>query len=166
MSAWRDPGSYRVANDLLTYLFCRCAYRGLDATFDEKTERMTNEEKLVKMILDDLRSDDEAELEKALGRIILYVSRGEMAKKQNLFFIVGGHQAVVRVMKDHEDSKTIQDRGIRVLMNATYKNAVLKGAVAKVEGIQVVLSAMKRFDSDRELIWRGFQALVNTVLEH
>ena len=124
---------------------------------------------MIKMVLEDLRSNDERTLEQALGQIgeYLYDEDKEKAnEKGQAFCQVGGHLAVVWVMKEQPSCKILQINGLWVLMNSMYENALARTAVAKVEGIQAILTAMKRFPSDPSIMENGFGALGNIVHEN
>jgi len=112
----------------------------------------------------DLRSDDEDVLKYALASLVdlLYEEDAQnRVKKQTAFFEVCGHNAVVTVMIKHSDCSVLQELGIVVLTNATRDNKAIKAAVEKVEGIEAILSAMKKFRSDRNIQCNGVGALLN-----
>ena len=142
----------------------------------EKTEEEVegiSEETMIKIMLEDFRSTDTRKLVQALKRIKYYLYDGDdkkMAKKtkkvQEAFFQVSGHLALVRLMKEHLHCKSLQISGLQVLTFLTYKNASTQTAVAKVEGIQAILTAMKSFPSDQTVIRYGFGNLVNVVFEN
>jgi hypothetical protein len=140
-----------------------------DQESNEKSEEIS-EEAMVKIVIYDLLSNDEGILEQAmyrLGENVYDVDDEKRAEKTKAFFQVGGHLAVVSVMKKHPNCKMLQNNGAWVLRNATYGDtAEYLSAVAKIEGIQAILTAMKRFPLDRGVIGKGFAALRNIVCEH
>ena len=124
---------------------------------------------MIKMVLEDLRSNDERTLEQALEQIARYLYHEDNEKvieKGQAFVQVGGYLAVVWVMKEHPSCKILQINGLWVLNNTTYENALANTAVASVEGIQAILAAMKRFPSDPSIMEFGFAALANIVHEN
>lgn len=68
---------------------------------------------------------------------------------------------VVRLLNNHLNSKIIQTNGIKVLMVSTFKHEELRTEVAEVNGMQAILKAMKKFDSDRDIQHYGLCALLN-----
>jgi hypothetical protein len=123
---------------------------------------------MVQIVVEDLRSKDKEILEQAMGKLrkFLFVHSDlpKVAHHQKAFFRVGGHLAVVRVMKEHTDCRKIQTHGICILCNASCKNPVIRAAIATVQGMQAILVAMQRFSSDQVLIIAGFRSLSNIVL--
>ena len=85
------------------------------------------------------------------------------AENQKTFFQVGGHLAVVSVMKERLHCRMIQIRGICVLQNATKKNTCDKSNVAKVGGIHVILAAVEKFPLDKSVVHYGFWVLCSLV---
>lgn len=123
---------------------------------------------IVSIVSNDLQSDDEEILGKALGKlaVLLYdVDDAETEKKQKLFYQVGGHAFVVALMKKYPDFVTIQREGVFVLMNTTYKNQELKIAVAVVNGIETILAAMKKFPSEQSITNDGLGTFCNFTSE-
>jgi hypothetical protein len=128
-----------------------------------------SEAMMIKIVLEDLRSNNERTLEQAMDRLkkyLLYEEDANRAEKQEAFVQVGGHAFIVRVMKEHPNSKILQFQCIQVLVVTMYKNASTQTAVAKVEGIQAILAAMKRFPSVQAVIHIGFGALSNIIHTH
>jgi len=112
----------------------------------------------------DLRSDDEDVLKHALASLVDLLYEEDAVKRvarQTAFFEVCGHNAVVTVMVKHADCSVLQELGIVVLTNATRDNQAIKAAVEKVDGIEAILAAMKRFRSDRNIQCNGVGALLN-----
>lgn len=124
------------------------------------------------LVLKDLRSNDEAVLEKALTSlwkdeldVDSWLDSYELAQKQKEFFNLGGHQVVIRVMNEHPNCESIQRQGIRVINNATYGNKELQSTIAEVDGMHAVIAAMKRFDSEINIQRKGLRALVNLIFQ-
>jgi hypothetical protein len=159
----------RVEDDEATR---RVAQRTETAQETEETEEELeeiSEKTMIKIVMNDLWSNNERTRELAMKQLVKYLYEEDdekMAEKQDAFFQVGGHLATVRVMKEHPNCKILQSGGLVVLMNATYKNASVETAVAKVEGIPAILAAMKKFSSDEDVIQEGFGALANIVNEN
>jgi len=132
---------------------------------DSRRQRMEEGEvnkSLFDLVTRDLHSRNTAILEEAMKLLRDAVSDHDdrkLAQKQDELFDLGGHATVVRVMSDHPNSKTIQKYGLRVLMSATHRNNEMRTAVAKVNGIQVILHAMKTFYAYQDLVFFGFKAL-------
>ena len=123
---------------------------------------------LAKLVLGLLRNDDVAILEKAVPQLLFALHEKEndkRLKKQQDFYQVGGHLAVVTAMTKYLDSKLLQQSGIIVLLHASYRNEVLRAAIGQVQGIQAILKAMKRFGTERDVVFQGLQALVNLMSE-
>jgi hypothetical protein len=142
---------------------------GLQQRVTQRTESEHDfNESMVRIVVEDLRSNDKTILERAMGKLrkflFVHCDLSKVAQHQKAFFRVGGHLAVVRVMKEHPDCKMVQTHGICVLCNASCKNPVIRAAIATVQGIQVILAAMQRFSSDQVIIYSGFRALCNIVL--
>jgi hypothetical protein len=125
---------------------------------------------MVKIVIYDLLSNDEGILEQAmyrLGENVYDVDDEKMVEKTKAFFQIGGHLAIVSVLKKHPNCKTLQEIGIMVLRNATYQNTTeYRSAVAKIEGIQTIIAAMRKFRSNKRVSREGFSALCNIVYEH
>jgi len=132
--------------------------RRMEEANDEESKRTMKQ-----IVLDDLRIDDEEATYEALEQLcdIMYCEEEEekIRETQREFFLLGGHQAVVRVMKENMDSKKIQHNGIAVLVNATYENKKLRTAISYICGIEAVLAAMEWFDWDEDIQKQGLQAL-------
>ena len=132
---------------------------------EEKGVEMS-EAMMIQIMMNDLWINDERTVEWALLRISKYLygkDDKKMGGKQKAFFAVGRHLAIVRAMKEHPNDKWTQINGLCMLAYLTYRNTSIKAAIAKVEGIQTILTAMKRFPSDQTVIRSGFVAL-NSVI--
>ena len=53
-----------------------------------------------------------------------------------------------------------------VLIHLVHNNALTQTTVAKVEGLQAILAAMKRFPSSQDIFSRGFMALNEIAIEN
>ena len=141
-----------------------------EATQETEEEMEVNSEAMmIKTVMNDMWNNNERTRDLALKRIAKYLldkDNSKMAKKQEAFIQVGGHAFTVIVMKEHPHCKSLQRHGLWVLINLTYRNASARAAVAKVEGIQAILTAMKRFSSDQNVISNGFGALSEVIIEN
>jgi hypothetical protein len=127
------------------------------------------EASMIKIVLEDLRSSSVRTLELAMKKLGQYLYGNgveDVKEKQKAFYRVGGHVVVVRCMEEHPKRQTLQIRGVGVLMNASHKNKEIQTAVAKVKGLQAILGAMEAFPSQQVVIWSGFEALRNIVVDH
>jgi hypothetical protein len=138
----------------------------------ETSQEATEEEKTLEtIILKDLRSDDKGVLKKALGE--LWANYFDVEDEKNIteslrsFFLVCGPVVVVQVMDEHTECEAIQNKGIDVLAFASSSDDErdLRTAVGRVNGIETILAAMKRFHENKELLTRGFGALRNLTLD-
>jgi len=123
---------------------------------------------VTKLVLILIKTNDEAILDKAVPNLLVALhekNHEQRLKKQEDFYQVGGHLAVVTTMLKHPERKLLQQSGIVVLLHASYRNDVIRRAIGKVEGIQAILKAMKNFSEERDVQYQGFQALVNLMSE-
>jgi hypothetical protein len=137
---------------------------------------------LKKIIVDDLRSDDEGTLIKSLEDlwwVHLDTGRDDLDFKTAIeeFLFLGGHLAVSWIMDKHPNCKGIQRNGISVVMEASYYDStnganvetIFSTNVAKQLGntraIHVVYAAMQRFPQDTKIIRCGFGALCNLTFQ-
>jgi hypothetical protein len=129
-----------------------------------------SEETMIKIVLEDLRNNDVRTLEHAMFRLTKYLryenDDDKLAVKQEAFFQVGGHAAVVSAMREHPNCEMLQTHCIFILLTATYSNVLIRTSVAKVKGIQAIVAAMEKFPCDKVVICDGFGALRNIVFEH
>jgi chromosome segregation and condensation protein ScpB len=136
---------------------------------EEEAEEISDEF-MRKIVLEDLWSDDEETLDQTMKRLVKYMdkadSRVRCVEKQNAFFEVGGHLAVVRTMKGRPTHKNLQISGIFLLGIAAYENPLIQTAIGMVEGVQAILAAMQTFSSEGDVIGSGFGALCNIVCHH
>ena len=138
--------------------------RVLQRTQETNNDATEEKKSMDDLVLHDLRSDDEEVLEKALFDLWLatyYVNDEKRAKNQRDFFQLGGHSIVVMIMDEYPHCKDLQERGIKVLMEASYENTELQTAIAKVKGIQAIVNAMKKYPTDQGIIHAGLGALIN-----
>jgi hypothetical protein len=77
---------------------------------------------------------------------------------------LGGHVAVVQVVKKHVDDPLIQEEGIRALSNFTH-SALAKVLVGDIGGVEVVLAGMKRHPQAENVQWVGCGAIANMLHE-
>jgi hypothetical protein len=132
-------------------------------------EEEVDEKAMVKIVAKILLSDDEGILEQALkrlGKYLVGINDAGSTEKQKAFSRVGGHFAIVMVLKRYPDCRGLQICGIGVLANALNKDASLRTVVAELGGIQTILAAMRRFPSHYWVIRNGFAALCNIVSDH
>jgi hypothetical protein len=135
----------------------------------EPAEKLSEEEPMVKIVLEDLWSKDERTLEEAmewLAKSLRDKDDARLAEKQKAFIQIGGHLAVSRAMKEHIDNELVQLCGVLVLGNATYMNSSSQSPVAKVEGIHATIAAMEKFPQERFVIYAGFLALCSITCGH
>lgn len=123
---------------------------------------------MAKLVLCLIRTEDDSILEEALPNLLRSLherSHEKRIEKQQDFYSLGGHLAVVSVMQKCQHSKLLQQSGIIVLLYASYRNDAIRVAIGKVEGIQAILRAMKHFSEERDVQYQGLQALGNLVSE-
>jgi len=117
---------------------------------------------LFDLVTRDLRSRNTAILEEALKQLRDAFNQKDdrkLAQNQDTFFALGAHATVVRVMSEHPDCKVLQEYGLRVFMGAMHKNNEVRDAVAKVNGMQVMLQAMKTYYAYQDIQFFGLKAL-------
>jgi hypothetical protein len=132
---------------------------------------------LKKTIVEDLRSDDEGTLVKALEdlwSVHLDAHRDDLQEMQDEFIYCGGHLAVSWIMEKHPDRKEIQMHGMDVFIEAAYLGSTNvaehdSSTVAKQLGntraLHVVYAAIQRFPEDATILRKGFWALMNLTCE-
>lgn len=119
---------------------------------EESTRRVvsprTEERSMADILTEDLRSNGEAVLTKALSRLQEINSRQVEEGDQDVeeFFQLGGQSVVVRVMNEHPNCKVIQQHSIEVIgvigEIAWFDDYAMNSAFGKVKGIQAVLEAI------------------------
>lgn len=123
---------------------------------------------MARLVLCLVSTNDYSILEEAVPSLLRALHERNHEKrieKQEEFFQVGGHLAVVSAMQTHSHNKLIQQSGIIVLLHASYRNDVIRRAIGKVEGIQAILRAMKHFSEEQDVQYQGMQALVSLMSE-
>ena len=129
----------------------------------QRTEE--TESAMAKIILHDLRSNDEDVLKKAPGDLwqAIYDNDEEMLSriKRTSFGFAATLPSIGSWTNTLNASSCSQESGIKVLLNASSKNSVLLAAIAKVQGIQAIVAATKRHPADQGIIYSGLGALRN-----
>jgi hypothetical protein len=117
------------------------------------------------IIVDDLRSDDETTLVKALKdlwSVHLSFKRDDFQEVQDEFIKYGGHLAVSWIMEKHPNYKEIQRHGICVVVRASYWNIKnIRKLLGETRCIRAICSAMRRFHQDKIILRNGFGVLSN-----
>jgi hypothetical protein len=128
-----------------------------------------------KIIVEDLRSEDEGTLVTALKElrfVHLDYRRDDLDLKTAVeeFMYCGGHHAVSWIMEKHPDCKEIQAHGINVFTRATYLDSTnvakldstnVAKQLGNTRALHVVYAAMQRFPEDTNILRKGFGALCN-----
>jgi hypothetical protein len=142
------------------------------STPERNDAQRTSSEKMqismAKLVLCLIRTEDDSIIEEALPNLLRSLherSHVKRIEKQQDFYSLGGHLAVVSVMQKCQHRKLLQQSGIIVLLYASYRNDAIRVAIGKVEGIQAILRAMKHFSEERDVQYQGLQALVNLMSE-
>jgi hypothetical protein len=120
------------------------------------------------IVVEDLRSDDEGTLVRALCDLWLVhldYERDDIQEMQGEFFNHGGHLAVSWIMEKHPDCRRIQRYGIGAVLRASYRNIKNKEFLGKTRAIHVVYAAMQRFPQDTSIIRNGFKAINNLTYQ-
>jgi len=119
------------------------------------------------IILTDLWSPKGGNRKQAIIQLAVAMTGNDDAKHaeiQKQFYQVGGHLAVTKAMTRHPDCNIVQENGIKILVNASYKSEDLKSAIADVGGIDMILAAMIRFPLHEGITILGLQGLSNLCL--
>jgi hypothetical protein len=115
------------------------------------------------IIVEDLRSDDEGTLVKALDdlwSVHLDPDRDDIQEMQDEFIDCGGHLAVSWIMEKHPDCKEIQRYGICVVGRAAWEDTKnIRMLFGKTKCIHAIYSTMQRFQQDTDILRTGFGAL-------
>jgi hypothetical protein len=84
-------------------------------------------------------------------------------EKKRAFLSVGGPITIVTKLDKYTNNEYIESNGIRVLINATWKdvNNQLRSAIADVDGIEAIVEAMTIHSASSEIQRRGLSALRN-----
>lgn len=117
---------------------------------------------LKQIVLDGLNSPDEANKEKAMNQLCTILENNDDSNEEDTqreFINLGGLDGIVRAMLLHSNCKSIQEGGIKVFWLVAYENRVLLNDVIVKDGIQVILAAMKMFESDSSVQFCGLKAL-------
>lgn len=143
---------------------------------DEETADTTDwEVSMKKIITVDLWSDDEVILDNGICYLVENMNKeaGELAKKQKLFFQMGGHLVIVKTLERHIDNQLMQQNGISVLMNSSYTEHLRRPeeemqltVLAQVKAMEAILVAMKKYESSSDIQIKGLSALINLTLHH
>jgi hypothetical protein len=105
-------------------------------------DRSVNEEALLDLA--DLCQEEDTDLSQANEREICRL---------------GGHMAVVQVVKKHEDEVRIQEEGIRALHTLTSHHQRARVFVGDVSGLEVIPAAMKRHPEVEDIQGNGWVPL-------
>jgi hypothetical protein len=127
----------------------------------EEEVTLTITENCVKLI-SDLWSDDRNAIEKALTNLADLCHHDDDDERE--ICRLGGHMAVVQVLKKHMDHVLIQEEGIRALWNFTYPT-LAKVLVGDIGGMEVILTGMKRYPEYANVQRAGCGAIANLLWE-
>jgi hypothetical protein len=127
----------------------------------ENAERPSTTEDCVKLI-SDLWSDDRNVIENALTGLADLCHHDDDDERE--ICRLGGHMAVVQVLKKHMDHVLIQEEGIRALWNFTYPT-LAKVLVGDIGGVEVILTGMKRYPEYEFVQRAGCGAIANLLWE-
>jgi hypothetical protein len=124
------------------------------------------------IIVENLRSDDETTLVKALKdlwSVHLDTDRDDLDLKTAVkdFIYCGGHLAVSWIMEKHPDCKEIQMHGMDVFLGAAslVDSTNIAKQLGNTRALHGVYAAMQRFPEDERIIIFGFRALMNLTCE-
>jgi hypothetical protein len=124
-----------------------------------------------KIIVEDLRSEDEGTLVKALddlGSVHLDTDRDDLDLKTAVeeFIYCGGNLAVSWIMEKHPDCKEIQRNGMEVFIGAAYLDSTnVEKQLGNTRALHVVYAAIQRFPEDTIILSKGFGALNNLTCD-
>lgn len=109
------------------------------------------------------RAGTQRQTEKALQKIVAHTDT-ELdtifgIEYRNEIVHEGGLKAILRAMKEYQDSNTIQDLACQSLSNLAFENDKMRVVVAQLGGISAILRAMKKHQEDEILQWHALQAL-------
>lgn len=126
---------------------------------------------MAKLVLENLWSNDVTTLQQAMKRLGAYLYRpgsdhAMFAETQKVFFQLGGHLAVLRVMKQHSNHKMLQISSLGLLWNVVGDNPKYQTSIAMAKGMQATLAAMKRFPYDKFIVHLGLGALYGITCNH
>lgn len=131
-----------------------------------RRQRLSEEEgevtKKMDDIVKDLRSNDTAVLESAMLQLRQELNHQNdvvLEQKQERFFDLDAHTLVAFAMFNHPNHERLQNYSLRVFMGAMHRNNAAKNSVAKVNGIQAIVAAMRRFHDSRDIQFFGLKAL-------
>jgi hypothetical protein len=133
---------------------------------DSEATVVTDEQRLVKLVLSDFENDEEAAV-KALNEIanLCYYSNDEekakAQKNQEAAFTLGLPAALLKSLNKYQQSSRVQEAGLRALANIVRDQEKTMETVAKLGGIERALSAMARFPSSKSVQRNGCLLLGN-----
>lgn len=111
-----------------------------------------------KFRLQDLQSENKKILAKTLDHIVS-VLREDDEEADEEFFVLGGHEHVVRIMKDYINCKKLQEKVLNILIFATLDSEAFQAAIAEAGGLQALLAVLNRYHSDTAFVLTGLQIL-------
>ncbi|KAG7343440.1 Armadillo/beta-catenin-like repeat protein [Nitzschia inconspicua] len=114
------------------------------------------------------RAGTPEQIEKALRKIVSHTN----IELDSIFGIeyrneivhAGGLKAILRTMREHHNSVTIQDLSCQALSNLAFENDKMRLVVAQLGGISAILKAMSNHQQDENLQWHAIQALWRLTL--
>jgi hypothetical protein len=110
------------------------------------------------------KSDNENVIKDTMIKLADSLSGEEQRpEKKRAFLSVGGPITIVTKLDKYTNNEYIESNGIRVLINATWKdvNNQLRSAIADVDGIEAIVEAMTIHSASSEIQRRGLSALRN-----
>ena len=110
------------------------------------------------------KSDNENVIKDTMIKLADSLSEEEQRpEKKRAFLCVGGPITIVTKLDKYTNNEYIESNGIRVLINATWKdvNNQLRSAIADVDGIEAIVEAMTIYSASSEIQRRGLSALRN-----
>ena len=120
------------------------------------------------LVLEIMEREDEDVLKETMEKIraLLYNEKDDKISEeaQNDFFQLGGHLALVCVMKKHLQCLEIQKIGISIFLSECRGEIdVIGQAIGRVGGMQAILGAMKNHPNDDHIVYYAIKALYNLI---
>jgi hypothetical protein len=113
-------------------------------------------------LISDLWSDDRNVIRKALDDLY-YVADGN--EDEGEISRLGGHMAIVQVLKKNLKDVLIQEKGIKALGNFTAYSTLAEVLVGDIGGVEVILTGMKTHPHNARLQRAGCAAIANLLSE-
>lgn len=123
---------------------------------------------MVNIVMNELQNDNVNIIVPSLNKIYVYMREAGMGTRKEKalsFFRVGGHAAILRLMKQHSSSEDIQTQAVAILVCMTMsKDVEIRKGLLMMKGVDALCEILRKFPLHSSIQCNGIGALCNLTI--